>query len=154
MQFSYMKAILAMLLLYWSCMANLTHANLIDPFLITGINQLVDDSGELVIRLDLNPESNTFGQYIPLTFGPGVRIQQGDFLLGVFDISWVGNPDSLLEPNLELTGVYFLLVAGITVGTPDDPFETGDIIFAAVDPLISSGLLGVSASAMCTGLTG
>ena len=125
-----------------------TSVSAVDPdintFIKAGVNLLEDDSGELVLRFDDDPGSGTFGQFISVTTG---EMQEGDIVIGVFDISWINTATALLEPDTELTGVYIAAIADITDVTGVGSFFTGDIEFAAVDPIIVSALLGVTAFA-------
>lgn len=125
-------------------MATSAHAGVVEGYLQDGINLFEDDSGDIVLRFDGQPDSDTFGTWQLLTSG---LIQEGDIFISVMDFSWINNAANVLEPAGEVTGVFITSVAGITDVTAAGPFFTGDIEFAAVDPLLTSALLGVGASA-------
>lgn len=127
-----------------SLVATSAQASIISPYLEVGLNLFEDDSGDIVLRFDDDPQSPSFGTYVPVISG---QIAEGDLFVMVLDISWINNVSNALEPGSEVTGVMIMSVAGISDVTPAGAFFTGDIEFAAVDPLLSSAILGVTASA-------
>ena len=129
----------ALALLTATLIAGTAHAGLLDTYLESGVNLLKDDSGELVMRFD-----EQLQDYVFVDDG---QLQVNDILISVFDISWVNDAANVLEPSTEVTGVMIATVAGITDVSPAGPFTTGDLELAAVDPFLTSALLGIPAAA-------